>query len=309
LTSIPLEPPEWAGPPRFLPPPEPTRWQDIARHYSGVTYAVLVGYRPLQLDLWVPDGLVLPPLIVWIHGGAWLFGDRRYLPETLRPNQLFDQSLAAGLAIASIDYRHSREAAFPAQLHDVKAAIRFLRTHSDELGIDTSRIGVWGESAGGHLAALVGLTGDRRDLEGDVGIIGSSSAVDAVVDWYGPSNIETVPRKTLPPVIAAMAPELASPEDVLVEGAEENTRFAASPINHVRMDAPPFLIVHGKDDQVVPYEQSEQLAAALESAGAPVRLVPVEGADHIFTGYADVDALVRLSVQFLAEVLNTDRDD
>jgi acetyl esterase/lipase len=155
-----------ARPPRFLPPPEPTRWTDRSRHYSGVTYAVPVGYRPLQLDLWVPEASAPRPLAVWIHGGAWLFGDRCYLPETLRPNQLFDESLAAGLAIASIDYRHSREAPFPAQLHDAKAAIRYLRAHGGELGIDTGRIGVWGGSAGGHLAALVGLTGDRSEFGG-----------------------------------------------------------------------------------------------------------------------------------------------
>lgn len=182
MTATPAEPPEWAGPPRFLPPPQPTRWKDGSWHYSGVTYAAPMGYRPLLLDLWVPDGHMSPPLVVWIHGGAWLFGDRRYLPETLRPNQLFDESLAAGLAIASIDYRHSREAPFPAQLHDSKAAIRYLRAHSDELGIDTDRIGVWGESAGGHLAALLGLTGQRQDLEGDLGAVGPSSAVDVVVD-------------------------------------------------------------------------------------------------------------------------------
>ena len=88
-----------------------------------------------------------------------MFGDRRYLPETLRPNQVFDALLDAGLAVATIDYRHALEAPFPAQLHDAKAAVRYLRAHADELGIDTERIGVWGESAGGHLAALVGLTG------------------------------------------------------------------------------------------------------------------------------------------------------
>jgi acetyl esterase/lipase len=263
-----------------------------------------MGYRPLQLDLWIPHVPVPPALVVWIHGGAWLFGDRRYLPETLHPNQLFDESLAAGLAIASIDYRHSNEARFPAQLHDAKAAIRYLRAHSEELGIDAGRIGVWGESAGGHLAALVGLTGNRPELEGDLGVVGPSSAVDVVVDWYGPSDLAAMQAKSPPPEIAAMLPpELLFPEGVLVEGVDEATRVAASPVNNVGPDAPPFLLVHGTGDQVVPYAQSELLAQALTAAGVPVRLVPVEGADHIFDGYPHVDGVVRLSVEFLANAL------
>jgi acetyl esterase/lipase len=90
----------------------------------------------------VPSSTSPPPLVVWIHGGAWMFGDRRYLPQTLRPNQLFDELTAAGLAVATIDYRHALEAKFPAQLHDAKAAIRYLRAHADVLGTDASRLGV-----------------------------------------------------------------------------------------------------------------------------------------------------------------------
>ena len=173
------------------------------------------------------------PLVVWIHGGAWMIGDRRYLPETLRPNQIFDELLAAGLAVATIDYRHALEAPFPAQLHDAKAAVRYLRAHADELGIDAARIGVWGESAGGHLAALVGLTAHRPDLEGDLGVVGPSSAVDVVVDWYGVSDLTTMPRMTPPPEIAAMLPPelLDAPEDVLVAGLDEETRADASPVS------------------------------------------------------------------------------
>src|SRR4249919_899820 len=175
----------WAGPKRFLPPTEPRVQPDGGRRYDGVTYAIAPGYRPLLLDLWVPASPSPPPLVVWIHGGAWMLGDRRYLPETVRPNQLFEELVAAGLAVATIDYRHALEAQFPAQLHDAKAAIRYLRAYANELGIETERIGVWGESAGGHLAALVGLTGQQLDLEGAIGVLRQSSAVDVVVDWYG----------------------------------------------------------------------------------------------------------------------------
>jgi acetyl esterase/lipase len=234
-----------------------------------------------------------------------MFGDRRHLPETLRPNQVFDALLAAGLAVATIDYRHALEAPFPAQLHDAKAAVRYLRAHADDLGISTARIGVMGESAGGHIAALVGLTAHRADLEGTHGVVGPSSAVDAVVDWYGPADLATMPRKTLPPEIAAKLPPelLVAPEDQLTRGLEGPALADASPVTHVTPDAPPFLLVHGTTDWLVPYAQSEQLAAALVAAGVPVRLVPVDGAEHIFNGCDDIDAVVRLSVDYLAEAL------
>jgi acetyl esterase/lipase len=295
---------EWAGPARFLPPTEPTR-RDGALHYAGITYAATAGYRPLQLDLWVPESSTPPPPVLWIHGGGWMMGDRRYLPETLRPNQLFDALVAAGLAVATIDYRLALEAPFPAQLHDAKAAVRYLRAHADELGISTERIGVWGESAGGHLAALVGLTGHRNDLEGGIGVVGGSSAVDVVVDWYGPADFTTMPRMAPPPhILAKLEPAMHTPpEDSLVAGLDEAQRADASPITHVAAASPPFLLVHGTADWLVPYAQSEQLHAALTAAGVESRLVPVEGAMHIFDGYDDIDGLVRLSVDYLAEAL------
>jgi acetyl esterase/lipase len=296
---------EWAGPTRFLPPTEPTRAGDGALHYSGITYAVAFGFRPLQLDLWVPPRPEPAPLVVWIHGGGFMFGDRRHLPETLRPNQVFTALLDAGLAVATIDYRHALEAPFPAQLHDAKAAVRYLRAHADELGICTERIGVMGESAGGHIAALVGLTAHRPDLEGTNGVVGPSSAVDVVVDWYGPADLTTMPRKRLPPQIAARLPPevVAPPEEHLTRGLEGAAYADASPITHVTPDAPPFLLVHGTADWLVPFAQSEQLEAALTAAGVPVRLVPIEGAQHIFDGHDDVDAVVQLSVDHLAEAL------
>ncbi|MFF3504378.1 alpha/beta hydrolase fold domain-containing protein [Streptomyces sp. NPDC003247] len=296
---------EWAGPARFLPPVEPVVRPDGSRHYAGVTYAVAFGYRPLQLDLWVPAGAERPPLVVWIHGGGWMFGDRRILPETLRPGQMFDELLAAGLAVATIDYRHALEAPFPAQLHDAKAAVRYLRAYADELEIDTSRVAVAGESAGGHLAALVGLTAHRPDLEGSHGVVGPSSAVDAVLDWYGVADLSTMPRMQAPPEVLAKLPEelRTPPEDQIVRGLDDRGRADASPITHVTADAPPFLLVHGTADWLVPYAQSEALAAALTASGVPARLVPVDGAGHIFTGCTDVDAVVRLSVDHLAEAL------
>ena len=219
---------EWPGG-LFLPPPEPREGTDGSKRYEGVTYAAPAGYRPLQLDVWVPASAAPPPLVVWIHGGAWLFGDRRYLPETLRPNQLFEELINAGLAVATIDYRHALEAQFPAQLHDVKAAVRYLRAYADALGVDTSRIGVWGESAGGHLAALIALTAQRPELEGTLGVLDESSAVDAVVDWYGVADL-TLPPQARPESAAQPPPEfLTAPHDLLVGGQDQNAYAAASP--------------------------------------------------------------------------------
>jgi acetyl esterase/lipase len=299
---------EWAGPARYLPPHEPTRRDDGALHWSGLTYAVAFGYRPLQLDLWVPDTPAPPPLVVWVHGGAFMMGDRRYLPETLRPDQVFDALLEAGLAVATIDYRHALEAPFPAQLHDAKAAVRYLRAHADELGISTDRIGAWGESAGGHIAALLGLTAHRPDLEGAHGVVGPSSAVDVVVDWYGLADLETMPRQDPPPQIAALLPEemRVPPEDHLLRGLEGQVRADASPITHVTPGSPPFLLLHGTADWLVPYGQSQQLAAAMTAAGAPVELVPIEGAGHIWLGHDDVDGVVARSVAYLAAALLED---
>jgi acetyl esterase/lipase len=303
--TTPTDAPAWSGPARFHPPPAPTLRADGSQHFSGVTYAAPGGYRPLQLDVLVPATDPPAPLVVWIHGGAWMVGDRRYLPETLRPGQLFDELLAAGLAVATIDYRHAAEAPFPAQLHDAKAAVRYLRAHADQLGINTSRIGIWGESAGGHLAALVALTAGNTNLEGAHGVVGPSSAVDVVVDWYGVSDLTTMPRMTPPPEVAAMRPPelLIAPEDVLLAGVDDAGRADASPVNHVSADAPPFLLVHGTADWLVPFAQSRLLTTALEAAGASVELVPVAGAEHIFLGCPDIDALVRLSVDYLAAAL------
>ena len=304
MTPAAPEPVAWDGPARFLAPPAPTVRENGTAHYGGVTYAVPFGYRPLQLDLWVPPTAGPAPLVVWVHGGAWIVGDRRDLPPTLRPDQLFETLVDAGLAVATIDYRLVREAAFPAQLHDVKAAVRYLRAHAEELGLETSRVGIWGESAGGHLASLAGLTAHRPDLEGDLGVVGPSSAVDVVVDWYAPTDLESMPRPTGASPLAEFLPEgVASPEDQVLHGLDEQARSDASPVNHVTAAAPPFLIVHGTADPLVPYAQSEQLAAALTAAGVPVRLVPVDGAEHIFLGCPDIGAVVRLSVEYLADAL------
>jgi acetyl esterase/lipase len=261
---------------------------------TDVTYAEILGYRPLRLDLHIPAGEGPWPLVVWVHGGGWRTGDRRTLPETIEPLDFFGRIQRRGYAVASVDYRLSAEAIFPAQLHDVKAAIRWLRAHAAAYALDPGRFALWGESAGGHLAALAGLTADAS-LEGDVGLIGVSSAVRAVVDWYGVSDIIALGR---PGPDSSLLPLLGGQPTEVRELAT-----LASPTEHAHGDAPPFLCMHGTEDKVVPYSQSEHLAAMLHAYGVRCDLYPVPGADHIFAGAPDVAALIEASIDFLDDTL------
>jgi dipeptidyl aminopeptidase/acylaminoacyl peptidase len=148
---------------------------------------------------------------------------------------------------------------------------------------------------------MIALTAQRPDLEGTLGVFDESSAVDVVVDWYGVADLTVKPQ---PDSAAQPPPELLTePQDILVGGQDQHAYAAASPITYVTPAAPPFLLVHGTADAVVPYLQSEVLARALTEAGVPVRLVPIEGADHIFNGHDDIDGVVRLSVDYFAEAL------
>ncbi|MFJ9821882.1 alpha/beta hydrolase fold domain-containing protein [Streptomyces sp. NPDC101151] len=300
---------EWP-PPSFLTPPPPLVGQDGVRRFDAVTYARTPGYRPRLLDAQVPASAEPVPAVVWIHGGGWLDGDRRFPPPTVPVELLYGMILDAGLAVVSIDYRHSLEAPFPAQLHDVKAAIRYVRRFASDLGIDQDRIGVWGESAGGHLAALAGLVrADGTDaataLEGVEGVRDEDSAVRAVVDWYGVSDLGSLLSHALPP--SPPGPEYPNPFTALLGGTSaELPELArvASPVTYAGpATPPPFLLIHGTADGLVPYSQSEVLAESLERAGGQVTLQPVEGADHIFLGTPDVTPIVSDSVTFLARHL------
>ncbi|MFD7257675.1 alpha/beta hydrolase fold domain-containing protein [Streptomyces sp. NPDC059874] len=297
----------WPPPPYQAPVP-PVTGADGVRHFHGVTYATTPGYRPRLLDVQVPAGEGPFPAVVWIHGGGWLDGDRRYPPPTVPAALLHGAVLGAGLALVSIDYRHSLEAPFPAQLHDVKAAIRYVRRFAGDLGIDPERIGVWGESAGGHLAALAGLVGpgspDGPALEGAHGVGSGATGVLAVVDWYGCSDLVALSEHPMPPMPSGV--EFPDPYEALLGAAASASGFpalarAASPVTYAEgSNPPPFLLVHGTRDGLVPYSQSESLAQALTRAGGEVTLRPVDGADHIFLGSPDIASIVAESVAFLA---------
>ncbi|WP_433794532.1 alpha/beta hydrolase fold domain-containing protein [Actinoplanes sp. CA-252034] len=263
------------------------------------------GYRPLTLDLFRPERGGPPyPLVIWVHGGAWRFGSNKQDGPQLAPARIGDRILDAGYALARVTYRLSAEATFPAPLHDVKAAVRWLRRRSGELGLDQGRFAMWGESAGGHLASLVALSGDDPVGAGDGGVQGVSDAVRAGVIWYAPSNLLTMAAQNHPEGLQDHdAPD--SPESRLVGGPVQQMpkeSAAASPVNYVTPDAPPLLLVHGEQDRIVPVGQSRELYERLHALGAPVELRTVPGADHCFVG-ADLGPLVQESLDFLARTL------
>jgi acetyl esterase/lipase len=244
------------------------------------------------------------PVVVWIHGGAWQSGTNRVMPGLLPTAAMRDALLERSIAFASLQYRHSGEARFPACFQDVVAAVRWLRHFAGALGLDPSRLGTWGESAGGHLAVLLALNIRDPELLGDLGVGTGDTTVQAAVGWYAPSDLLTMQEQALDPGFPDHdAPD--SPESLLI-GAPVQTVpdlvRRASPVAHASASAAPLLLLHGAADVVVSPRQSEELAGALRAAGADVELELVPGADHVFGG-VDPLPLVLRSVAFLAERL------
>jgi len=238
-------------------------------------YAVVDG-KSLRLDLYLPDSIpqAPAPLVIWVHGGGWRTGTKH---RTLAPTALGEE-----YAIACVEYRLTDVAIFPAQIHDVKAAVRWLRAHAIEYGFDPQRFGAWGSSAGGHLVALLGVSCGNPYLEGAVGdCLEVSSCVQAVCDFYGPTDFSSLMEQR--GVGAARRPMA---EDLLLGGAVEDlTKLAglASPLTHVTGASPPFLIMHGSDDRVVPVEQSIAFNEALCAVGVDSTLLIIDGAGHGFS--------------------------
>jgi acetyl esterase/lipase len=231
-----------------------------------------------RLDLLLPknrsDDKPLP-VVVAIHGGAWMGGDKRQvLPR------LFPYVTAGKYAGVSVGYRLSQDAIWPAQIHDCKAAIRWIRGNAKKYNLDPQKIGVIGWSAGGHLVAMLGTAGDVKELEGDLGNFDrESSRVSCVVDFFGPANMLTIGDH--PSQMKHYAPD--SPESKLLGVPileDKDKARSASPITFVSRDDPPFLIVHGTNDPLVPYQQSVSFRDALKKAGVPVALITVENGGH-----------------------------
>lgn len=257
----------------------------------AVPYAVHPGHRPLLLDLYRPGPTGTgrgAPVVLFLHGGGWRLGDRTVFCPTWRDwrPEPFTRLVAAGFAVASVDYRLSAEARFPAALTDVADAAGWLTTRAAELAVDPDRIVAWGESAGAHLAALLALRPDSR--------------VAGVVDWYGPADLLTGPG----------ARDAGSREGLLLGAAPvevPDLARAASPLAQARSGAPAFHIAHGTADRLVPVEQSRALAAALRAAGVEVELDLVPQADHLWVGAEDPEAVLDRALAFAARVVAAGR--
>ena len=257
------------------------------------------GHQRQTLDLYLPtppavrtwekppaDGYQTKlPLVIWIYGGGFLVGSK----DDTVPLEFLPQ----GYAVASIGYRLSSDAKFPAQVEDCKAAIRWLRGNAARFALDPQRFAVFGESAGGYLAAMLGTTGDVKEF--DVGEhLEQSSRVQAVIDFYGPTDF-------LQNAFAIASAK--TPEALLIGGPildNQDKAAKANPVAYVTSDDPPFLIVHGDADKLVPYNQSELLEAALKKVNVPVAFHTVKGGGH--GGFSD-DRIGPMVTQFIAERL------
>lgn len=238
------------------------------------------GNRRQTLDLYYPKGAPAGkklPVVVYIHGGGWMSGSKQ---EGKSFASVITQT--GKYIVASINYRLIQEALWPAQIHDCKAAIRYLRGNAAKLGLDSDRIAVMGSSAGGHLATLLGTSSGEKDLEGSLGsFVQESSTVRAVINFFGPTNFETFFGKDRD--IAEMA-RSSAPIRMLGSTDEEIRRNAriASPVHWITRQDPPVLTAHGTRDTIVPFSQATELDEKLRAAGVTTYLIPMEGAGHGF---------------------------
>lgn len=280
---------------------------------SGITFARVpywfpfLDYKDLKLDIILPfrpNKEEKRPLLVWICGGAWMTMERSaHLPWLIN-------FAHRGLSVASIEYRLSNSSHFPGPLEDVKKAIRYLRAHAEEFGIDTDRIIVGGESAGAHLAAMAGVTNDRREFDkGDY--LEYSSRVQAIIDYYGPSSF-TLKEKDMSETDESEKPEfLKEPSPVsmfLGYDPADNPQKAdtAAPLSYVSPSVPPFFIAHGTDDAIVPIHNSDVLYTALERNNVPAEFWTIRGAGHADPRFYQKEMVERI-MNFLNGILKNDK--
>jgi acetyl esterase/lipase len=246
------------------------------------------GHERQKLDLFMPPGASSAcPLLVWVHGGAWKGGSKENCPAV--------GMVAQGWVVASLNYRFSQHAIFPAQIEDCKAAVRFLRANADKYKIDKGRVAAWGASAGGHLVAMLGTTGQTKEF--DVGAhLDQSSAVSCVINWFGPADFlrwkdGTIikPSKNDDVVAKLFGGPVMEHQDLAKK---------ASPLYFVDKNSAPMLLMHGDKDSLVPVQQSRDLYAALEKAGVESKLQIYPNTDHGGPVFTD-EAARKLMVEFV----------
>ncbi|HVS36491.1 MAG TPA: alpha/beta hydrolase [Gemmataceae bacterium] len=244
-----------------------------------------------RLDLYVPKADAPVPVVIWIHGGGWEAGSKENPPA-------LQGLLSKDYAVASINYRLSQEAKYPAQIEDCKAAVRYLRANAKKYNLDPDHFGVFGASAGGHLVALLGTTAGVKELEGDGPNKDVSSAVQCVVDWFGPTDMLQMKAQADEKLKPAFDADSADgPVGHLFGGpVQEKKELAerANPIHYITKDAAPFLIMHGDKDNIVPLGQSKILDDALKAAKVESTLVVVEGDGHGGPHFASPENLKKI---------------
>jgi len=250
----------------------PTPDLGAGRVARNLTYCTGDG-QPLTMDLYFPShpATIPMPTVVFVHGGGWEIGEK----DT--PDEIAPEMIGRGYVVAAINYRLAPQYRWPAQIEDVKCAIRYLRAQAGTYHLDAERIGVWGSSAGGHLAALLGLTDSRAGFDGQGGYADQSSRVQAVVDLYGPTDLPALAKTGSARMVETM-------QRVFGAGGKMPAALLqqASPVTYVSSAAPPFLILQGDKDTMVPASQSAELYRRLQAAGMPATLVPVRNGDHGF---------------------------
>lgn len=270
-----------------------TAWQKI----ENIEYAK-INDLSLKLDLYKAQSRQTGPLIVWIHGGAWRSGSKNEMPLL--------KCLDEGCTVASVDYRLSTVAKFPAQIHDIKAAIRFLRARAGDFHLDASRIVIAGASAGGHLAALVGVSNGNSELEGRIGNhLNENSSVQGIVSYFGASDLTTILDQSTPHGLNVRVPAL----DLFLGGQPKDLpgiAKLASPVFHVDSKDPPLLLFHGDRDPQMPINQAHELAGAYKKAGCKVRFEVVYGAGHGGPMFYD-DERLKILLRFLKDNFHVEK--
>ena len=262
-------------------PDRVTRWPGGVTSRADVTYSTIEGYRPMTVDIYTPSMRGGPkPLILYVHGGGWVGGHTRHGGALANFPAALARLASEGFVVASLEYRLAGEARFPAALQDARAALRFLKGNAARYGIDPARTGIWGGSAGGHLSALTALScGDASLDPAGTHAPAGSECVQAAVIWYGVFDFAA---------LAAGRPGGNDGAAVRLLGCNVTCRpedyAPASPVTYIDAQDPPFLLIHGEQDRVVPVAQSHLVEARLRAAGVPVDSIYIPGVDHSFIG-------------------------
>jgi acetyl esterase/lipase len=263
---------------------------------ADIVYAE-VDDKALMFDLYMPADVESPPLLVWIHGGGWRAGNRSDVSAL--------QLVEHGFALASVSYRLSPVAPFPAQIHDIKGAIRFLRKHAAQYGYDAERIGILGVSAGAHLAALAAVTNGSAEHEGATGgNLDTSSSVQALVSYFGASNLTSILAQSTPFGLGVRVPSL----ELLFGGpVEEHADLArlASPVFFIDESDPPMYLLHGDQDPQMPINQTHELDGAARALGIDTQFDVVHGSGHGGPAFFEPER-IRAVAEFLNRVLAPD---